>query len=704
LKKRKLTTIQRIPDLEAEEKRREKLAQKQKEMLSRIHAALPAGETIDVEPGRVESSGDKADGAQTGGSKAGGGKAVGAQPPGLARAGGGKEGGVGVEVELVEARDSKLAGSETDRVQRAFQQTAVEPNATDPAAKEVRRFLTIAVSSLDSYRSRLRVQNSQTGKTEEVAWLTLVGATIRELEVGPRIRRLLFEIITSLLPEQEDYLKEMVAEAAGLPPTQTVSPSAIERFKHEGLLMAFVAKLFVDSKTLMADAEVRQGESYFAEARSLAAELMRSDYLTRKDHVFLEKCRQQYGGDLTALVDNQKTTVISAIQEYQKPHDSLEQALRSLVSRDYGIGHIQPLQSWWREIKEAFSPRRFVYAKIDELRAAVQEKLQELERQEPVVPEKVMARTGSQIRELAAPLNNLLRQQAGVELDFGTDPQVNLFQTIRDRADLLGRRDLVEPFIRFVSDEKLAEIYAKHKVAVFRRKIPDLRRKVRSTLIVLDELFRSAPLNPEHRTRLADLRQEMLSFLASSGVEIPRKVEKIPYTLPFAMAVFELLSTENQFDRFNLWLEQIRDIYSEASRSTRTVPFDKLHTLRPQTLPLEPAPVKGAATLLWIPAPEHIQRLPSDDGMPQVPSDDGMPQVPSDDGMRQAKQPNESFGRNVDLHSSTTQRMVTENAASANRSALDTKQSKSFWQSKLWPWNWFRRQTRSKRGNEGNQK
>lgn len=544
MKKHKLVTIQRMPDLEEEERRREEMAERKEAMVARLEAAL-------------------------GGEGKGGAEAAGEEDEGGEEEGGSTEGG---------------------------------DTQGDEKAREVRRFLHLAVSSLDSYRSRLCVKDPESGRVEELAWLELVGATIRELSVGPRIQRLLFEIVTGLLPEDESYLKEMVADAAGLGATRTVSPAAIDRFRREGLLMAFVAKLFVDSKTLMVDGEPRDAESYFGEAADMARRLMSSEYLTHKDRVFLEKCRQRYGGDVVALVEAQRKTVLSGIEERRGDLASLEKALRKLVKEDYGVERIRPLDRWWGEIESAFSPKSYVYSKLDELRASVQKKIRSLENEELFDAEATAGRTGRQIQELAKKLNRTLKSKAGVEIQFENPQKIELFQLIREHADLLGRKDIVESFNAFVSNEELADLYARHKVAVFRGKRSDLRRQIRSSLYVWDEIFRSAPLPPELRQKIRDLRGELISYLESRGKRVGPDILEIPHTMPFAVATFELLATEDEFSVFKQWLEEIREVYEQASQLSRHVPFEKVHSLRSQEV-AQPVPPLGekAATLLWIP-------------------------------------------------------------------------------------------------------
>jgi len=447
----------------------------------------------------------------------------------------------------------------------------------DEKTKEVKDFLYAVVRNMDSIGSHLQIRDEEKDRLVDISWSQLVGSTLYELDLSPRIRLLLLDVIFGILPDEDPASGEELARAAGMPGIRSASPETVSRFKREGLLMAFVAKIFLDSKFLMAEGDSEAVSVYFGEAETMVNELINHPYLDSRDARFLEVCKKRHG-DLDKLVSAQRKTVLSGVDSKEE-HPELEKVLRRLLTEDYGKSRVEPMQDWWSEAQKEFTPVRFVFSEIDEFRRKVQQRMRVIEREEPLRdPDLVLRDADNKLRELIEGLQVDLRNTP-VRLLISGGRDVNLLDIIRRNSKVLSADYAVKPFKRFMGREDLVEIYARHKVAAFQKTIPDLRERLRSSLYVCDELYRSAPLGDDQKEELDGLRREIVAYAESQGHPVPEKVLNTPWNVPFAEEVFALLATKEEFAVFEKWLTRIREVYDRAPQSLPAASFEPLETI-----------------------------------------------------------------------------------------------------------------------------
>ena len=270
-------------------------------------------------------------------------------------------------------------------LEEAFDVAGHRPGRDDKA-DEVRAFLSLVIKNIESYNSRVTVQNPETGAALEMDWVELCGGTIRELGLDPQLMRLVYEYVASLLPHGEESLRTGLAAAAGMEKARPVSKGEIEVFKKKGIVAAFVAKMFVDSKVLTSDAVDERADRYFARAHDQARSIHASQYLTGRDRKFLDTCQQNYGGDLQALVDRQRKTVLANIRKRGEVSPVVEQTLRHLLKGVFEARAVQDMDEWFEQAKGEFTPENYVYARLDEFRAELRDRMAAYERRPPEDP------------------------------------------------------------------------------------------------------------------------------------------------------------------------------------------------------------------------------------------------------------------------------------------------------------------------------
>lgn len=519
----------------------------------------------------------------------------------------------------------------------------------DEKTKEVKDFLYAVVRNMDSIGSRLQIRDEEKDRLVDISWSELVGSTLYELDLSPRIKLLLLDVILGMLPDDNSACGEELARAAGMPGIRSASPQTVSRFKREGLLMAFVAKVFLDSKFLMAEGNSEAVSEYFGEAKEMVKKLMKHPYLDSRDVRFLEVCKKRYG-ELENLISVQRKTVLSGVDP-KEGHPELEKVLRRLLREDYGKSRVEPMQDWWSEAQKEFTSVRFVFSEIDEFRRKVQQRMRVIEREEDLDdPGLILSDANNKLRELIEELKSDLRDTP-VRLLISGGRDVNILDIIRRNSKVLSAPYAVKPFKRFMGRQDLVEIYARHKVAAFKKTIPDLRERLRSSLYVCDELYRSAPLGDDQKNELDGLRREIVTYAESQGHPVPEKVLNTPWNVPFAEEVFALLATKEEFAVFEKWLKRIREVYDRAPESIPAASFETLETIHV----IDEAKRKGKRNLA------------------------------------------DSFKTTTMLGIAAFKLGVDETSGEKNESAQDGEQpikkrkssADRIWKWRFWPWNWF---------------
>ncbi len=503
---------------------------------------------------------------------------------------------------------------------------------SDAVVGEVKDFLFAVVRNMGSLGSRLLIKNDETSATVEVSWSQLVGSTLAELDVSTKIKLLILDVLAGMLPPETPETMETIARAAGMEGMRTVSPSTLERFRNEGLLTAFTAKIFLDSKSLAAEGDTEAAERYFVEASEMALKLMSHNYLDNRDLRLLAMCKKRYGGELEKLVTAQKN-IVSAGASPREGHPALEKALRLLLREDFGGSRVESMNKWWEEAKKEFTPLRFAFSQIDDLRRRVQKRMRNIELEGPLKdPDLVFRRTQSRLYEMLEELQADLHKTPA-RLSLPSSRSVHLLDVIRRNANVLSLPYAVDGFKKFMTREDLVDEYAQHNVAAFRKTIPDLREKLKSSLILCDELYRCAPLDEEQKRELDELRREIVDYVESRGLSVPEEIIRTRWNVPFAEEIFGLLSTREEFDFFDKWLTRIRQVYDKTTDRSPEEPFETLESInRPdETLPRGAAASvlrKGTSTILGIPSPK-LKECKSNAHSPErdePPSETGGPQ------------------------------------------------------------------------------
>jgi hypothetical protein len=472
----------------------------------------------------------------------------------------------------------------------------------DERADEAKAFLSLVIKNIESYNSRVTVQNPETGEAMKMGWVELCGGTIRELDLDPQLLRLVYEYVASLLPHGEESLRNGLAAAAGMEKARPVSRGEIEVFKKKGIVAAFVAKLFVDSKVLTSDAATERAERYFARAVDQARAIQVSQYLTGRDRKFLDTCQRNFGGDLQALVDRQRKTVLANVKKRGEVSPVVEQALRHLLKGVFEARAVQDMDEWFEQAKGEFTPENYVYARLDEFRAELRERMAALESQPMKDP--IGAAKGSARRTLGLmeQFNNRIGR-SGVNIDLPPEGHFDLFQVLRDKAEDLGRDNVVDEFDRLISRGELLDTYAQYEVARFRKDEPSHRQRITADLFIWDEVYRSVPLNTDQRTRVEALRAEMSSYIDRLGRTIPGEVKQKEWIVPFAMGVFPLLRTGDEFRHFEGWVDRVRTVLDEATENSQPMRLEDLKKLEETHM--------GAAVM-------KPRQLPTDEWVPKL--------------------------------------------------------------------------------------
>ncbi|MFH2008696.1 MAG: hypothetical protein ABI333_19065 [bacterium] len=505
----------------------------------------------------------------------------------------------------LEAEDKRRTAIEAarlrlrERLTAAFQKFPEDGYERD-AAKLVRGFLEFVIDNIGEYRNRTRVQNPHTGEVIEEEWVTLCGATIRALEVPDRIRRLVFELVTALLPEDDVEHCGYFAKAAGQNVQARASAADIKALQKKGILAAFSGKLLVDSKHLISEHTAGDAEAYFAAALKVAEALEETPYHTERDNKFLQLLEKSYQGGLVTMVETQQKRALAEIDNRDVECMQLEQTLRSMLDTPFEGVSSRSIEDWYISARIAFQNEAFVFARLDEFRARLKRRIEEI-RPEPLLnPEAALEElTPKLVKAVELLRTDLTSHSTG--LSYTAEDRLDVFQIVRSNAAQLGKKELVESFKIFISDPSLLETYARYKIAEFKRDEPDLRQKIHDDLIMWDEIFRSAPVTDDQRRRLDALREELIAPLEGRDKPLPEGLREAKMLLPFGGAILPLLRTEDEFTAFQHWLEKVHRVYNERLQSDDELPAPDPETLlRGTPEPDDEVPDSGPAKS-WYP-------------------------------------------------------------------------------------------------------
>lgn len=474
-------------------------------------------------------------------------------------------------------------------------------------AKLVRDFLGFVADNIDYYRTRTRVQNPHTGEFIEEEWVKICGATIGALEAPIRIRQLILEQVAALIPDEDPQHRAWLAETADLQLRARASAEDIKALQKKGIMASFAGKLLVDSKHLVSEHSREEAEAYFETARGVARKIAESPYQTGRDHKFIHLLRKTYNGGLVALVDAQQQRSFAEIKNRSVELPKLEHTLREMMETPYQQVSSRSMEDWFISARIAFQHESFVFMRLDEFRSLLKRRMAELEAEPLLNPEAALEEITPKLMKHIAPLVQTLEDHSA-GWSFSSGEKLDVFQLIRSNAAALGKADLVDPFNAFISDRNLLEYYARFKHASFKRDEPDLRKKLHSDLIMWDEIFRSAPLSDAQRSRLSELRENLLTPLEKAQKGLPVDIRQAKMLLPFGGTILPLLKTADEFESFESWLEKVQRVYNDRLPSD-----DDLEVAAPAEL-LEPTPVPGRKPLLktkqWAPT---LVDVPSSD-------------------------------------------------------------------------------------------
>ena len=429
--------------------------------------------------------------------------------------------------------------------------------------------LAFVFENLHLYRSRVRLEAPGPDGATDAEWIVLCGAALRDLEAPPRVRRLLVELIAGLLPADDDEHRQRLAESAGVPLAARASAEDLKELRRKGLVASFAAQLLVEGKRLVREAGAEETARYFDGAVDLAGRLQSSPYLTGRDRAFLRVCEAQVQGDLVALVARQRESALREIARRDETAPGLERALRSLAEEQRPRS--RSIEDWYIEARIAFQNEQYAYARLDELRTALQARIAELEAEPCLNPRLAAATAGARVRGLFERLI-AAASAAGASLVTFPSGRLDPFQLVRDHASVLTRREAVAALNAFLGDPELVEQVARLQVATFKESVPDLRDKLRSDVVIWDEILRSAPVAPPQQERLAELRATLLEALGDRRSALPEGIAGQWMVAPFGLAVVAVLRSEADFAVFQAWLDGVRKIYAERASTLVTIP------------------------------------------------------------------------------------------------------------------------------------
>ena len=278
----------------------------------------------------------------------------------------------------------------------------------------------------------------------------------------------------------------------------------------------------------------------------------------------------------------------------------VEQALRHLLKGVFEARAVQDMDEWFEQAKGEFTPENYVYARLDEFRAELRERMAALERQpleDPIGAAKGGAR---RILGLMERFNSRIGK-TGVKVGLPPEGRIDLFQVLRDRAADLGRDDVVDEFDGFISGEELLDTYARYEVARFRKDEPSHRQRITADLFIWDEVYRSVPLNTGQRERVEALRAEMSSYIDRLGRTVPGEVRAKEWIVPFAMGVFPLLKTGDEFRHFEGWVDRVRAVLDEATENSQPMRLEDLKKLEETHMGAAVMKPRQLATDEWVP-------------------------------------------------------------------------------------------------------
>ena len=516
-----------------------------------------------------------------------------------------------------------------DQLQAAFAELPKDSPERD-RVDLVRGFLTFVADNIDSYATRTRVTNPLTGEVVEEPWVALCGATIRALDVPTRIQRLVLELVDGVIPEADLERRRTLATSAGFPFTAKASAADVKALEKKGMLAAFGGKLLVDSRHLISEQERSDAEAYFTAARRIAAELEESPYQTQRDRKFLAMVRSRYEGGLPGMVDAQREHALKEIAQRDADCPQLERVLRGMLERPFAPDRGRSIEDWYIAARIAFQSETYIYARLDEFRAALEARMAKLEGDPTVTlnPEAAQAAATGPVAAAIARLEAYLQSQ-GAPVARQSAQRLDAMQVVRENAGALAKPEVVAQVDAWLSDETLLEQFARYKVAAFRQVESDLRARLHQELVMWDELFRSAPLSDGQRERLDTYRETLLAPLRARDVELPEDLGDAKMLLPFGGRILPLLKKEAEFEAFEDWMQRVRAVYGDRPSSD-----DGLPVADPMSFagPLEPTPLpwlsafadpdaeEGAEDLKWYPTLIDVPRELDEQAVPR--SDD----------------------------------------------------------------------------------
>jgi hypothetical protein len=280
-------------------------------------------------------------------------------------------------------------------------------------------------------------------------------------------------------------------------------------------------------------------------------------------------CEAQVQGDLVALVGRQRESALREIARRDETAPRLERALRTLAEESRP--RARSIEDWYIEARIAFQSEQYAYARLDELRAALQERIAALESDPCLNPRLAAATAGAKVREMFERLIGAA-SSAGAALVTFPAGRLDPFQLVRDHASALTRRETVAALNAFLAEPELVEQVARLQVATFKQTLPDLRDKLRSDVVIWDEILRSAPVAPPQQERLTQLRATLLEALGDRRAALPDGIAEQWMVAPFGLAVLGVLRTEGDYAAFQAWLDAVRKVYGERVSTQITIP------------------------------------------------------------------------------------------------------------------------------------
>lgn len=478
------------------------------------------------------------------------------------------------DLDTLEQRRRAQEAARTDiaqRMERVFKLWGTSIDK-DPKAVEVKDFLSVAIRHFDAEAHCIQVGADGGAKVQGVDWIELCGAAIAGLSARPSVKQLLLDFVSSLLPEENAASRVQMARLAGLSCCKRVTPKNVDTLKRQGMVSAFVAKLFVDSKALQLDGTEEAALDYFKDACSLARRMERSFYLTEKDLRFLSTCRKKHGGDLAELVEHEKKRALEGIVKRDQACEPLERVLRQLLSEGYSVSRdVEDLKSWWKRMQPRFGPGPYVMTRISELRERVVRSSQKAMEIEVDDPKKELENLRRLIFRLIEKFNAEV-VHSGFAIAFDLEGDQDLMETLAANASELGRRDLVEAFNRLVSEQVLADVYGRYQATRIKMGEVEMRRGLSDDLAIWEEIGRCMKLDEAARGQEAALRSDMVDLLRKRGKTVSEELAGHASVFGFARGILGLMDGAEDLNLLNIWLSRVRLLYGSVEPPPERAP------------------------------------------------------------------------------------------------------------------------------------